>query len=204
MKYLSRFFSTILHPLLMPYYGMAVIFLFSYLQIYPAQFKLSVIFGVLGITGIAPAIGIFVLYKFKQIESVDLNNRKDRLIPYLITLSSYGFGAFLLYRIGMPYWVLAFVGGGMLSLLIDMIINFRWKISAHMTGMGGLTGLALALGTIQSIFPMWLFISLILLLGLLGTSRIYLNRHTFWQVIAGTLNGMICVYWAIMFAIRYL
>lgn len=204
MKFLARFFSTILHPLFMPYYGITLIFLFSYMQVYPAQIKLTVALSILGLTGLLPGIGIFLLYKFKQIQSVGLNNRKDRLVPYLITALSYGSGAFFLYKVGMPYWVLAFVGGGILALLIDMAVNFGWKISAHMTGIGGLIGLVLALGTIQSIFPQTLLVGLILGAGILGTSRIYLDRHTFWQVIAGALNGMACVYWAILLSIRYL
>ncbi len=204
MKFLSHFFSIILNPLFIPYYGMTIIFIFSYLQVYPAKFKLAVVFSILGLTCILPNIGIFLLYRFKQIGSLSLNNRKDRLMPYLITLISYGCGTFFLYKAGLPYWILAFMAGGVISLLIDMLVNFRWKISAHMTGIGGLIGLVLALSTIQSIFPINLFILLILSAGFLGTSRIYLNRHTFWQVIAGTLNGMICIYWAILLTIRYL
>lgn len=204
MKFLARFLSTILHPLFMPYYGITVIFLFSYLQVYPPKFRLIAALCILGLTGVLPSIGIFLLYKLKQIESLGLNNRKERLIPYFITLISYGCGTFFLYKIGMPHWVLAFMTGGTISLLIDIIINFQWKISAHMTGIGGLIGLSLALGTIQSIFPITLFTLLILSAGFLGTSRIYLDKHTFWQVIAGTLNGMICVYWAILLTIRYL
>ena len=94
MKFLARFFSTILHPLFMPYYGITLIFIFSYMQIYPAQIKLTVALSILGLTGLLPGIGIFALYKFKQIQSVGLNNRKERLIPYLITVISYGSGAF--------------------------------------------------------------------------------------------------------------
>ena len=204
MKFLSHFFSITLNPLFMPYYGMTIIFIFSYLQIYPAKFKLTIVFSILGITGILPGIGIFLLYKLRPIKSLSLNNRKDRLIPYLITLISYGCGILFLYKTGLPYWALAFMAGSIISLLIDIFVNFRWKISAHMTGIGGLIGLTLALSTIQSIFPINLFILLILLAGFLGTSRIYLNKHTFGQVIAGTLNGMICIYWAILLTIRYL
>ena len=40
----------------------------------------------------------------------------------------------------------------------------------------------------------WLICAIIILAGMLGTSRIYMNRHTFWQVVAGFANGYICVY----------
>jgi membrane-associated phospholipid phosphatase len=64
-----------------------------------------------------------------------------------------------------------------------MLINSRWKISAHSAGLSGpLTVLA------------WIFgfktLPLFLLIPLVGWSRLYLKAHTFWQVVAGTVLGI--------------
>lgn len=200
-QYIAQFFSIILHPLLMPFYGMILIFNYSYLAVFPFNFKLITSLSVLLFTGVLPAISITLLYKFGKISSIGLNVREDRPLPYLICLLSYLFCGVFLYKIQLPLWVIFYVAGGLASILIDALVNIRWKISAHLTGIGGLVGTAFALSRIQLIYPMGLFIILILLTGALGTSRIALNRHTLMQVAAGTANGFICIYTALLLAI---
>nr|WP_303274263.1 phosphatase PAP2 family protein [uncultured Duncaniella sp.] len=34
----------------------------------------------------------------------------------------------------------------------------------------------------------------IIVAGLVMTARVYLSRHTLWQVLAGCANGFLCVY----------
>lgn len=194
MKILAKFFSEILHPLLMPFYGILMMFYYSYLYILPLQYKWLVLGGVLLFTCIIPALCILLLYKTGKIKTIGLNHREDRPIPYAICLISYICCGILLYRLLLPPWVLGFVGGGLLSVITAALINIQWKISAHMTGIGGVLGTAFALASMQHTFPIHLFIGLILATGILGTSRIGLGCHTFMQVIAGTLNGFIWVF----------
>ncbi len=40
---------------------------------------------------------------------------------------------------------------------------------------------------------LWLS-AVIILAGAVMTARVYLGRHTLWQVLAGCANGFICVY----------
>lgn len=198
MKNLAHFFSAILTPLLMPFYGIWILFFFSYLYILPLTFKLFITSGVLFFTAILPGIAILWLYKIGKIKSIGLNDQNDRIIPYLINLTGYGFCLYFLYKARLPVWVLGFMVGCIGSVITAMLINIRWKISAHLTGIGGLTGLAFGLASMQMTFPIILFCSLILLTGILGTSRIGLERHTLMQVIAGTANGFIWVFGAII------
>ena len=45
-----------------------------------------------------------------------------------------------LYKMLMPFWLLAMLSRGLRSLVIALCINFAWKISAHAIGIGGLLG----------------------------------------------------------------
>lgn len=76
------------------------------------------------------------------------------------------------------------------------VVNFFWKISAHMAGIGGLIGLLCKINNYgDGVFDLMPIICvMIITAGILGTSRIAMERHTLWQVIAGVLNGFLCVY----------
>ena len=173
MKTLAHFFSAVLTPLLMPFYGICIIFFFSYLYILPISFKLFIASGVLFFTAI-------------------------REIPYMINLFGYGFCLYFLYKTRLPIWVLAFFIGCIGSIITALLINIRWKISAHLTGISGLTGLAFGLASIQMTFPIVLFCTLIMLTGILGSARIGLGRHTLMQVAAGVINGFIWMFGSIL------
>lgn len=201
MKYIANFFSVLLHPLLMPFYGMVIILTYSYLSVFPLNFKIAIASVVLLFTGAIPAVSIGLLYRFGKITSLSLNVREERPLPYLITIISYLLCGLFFYKIQLPLWILFYMGGALLSILIAAVINNWWKISAHMTGIGGVLATAFALARIQHMLPVYLLILLVLLAGMLGTSRIALRRHTFMQVVAGTANGFICVYFSMVWAI---
>lgn len=194
MKLIARILSTVLHPLLVPLYGMLMVVFYSYMTFFPWKLK-GFLLGIVALfTLVIPMISIVLLRAMKLIHSVSLNERRDRKLPYLISVISYIFCAVLLYRINVPLWLIGFMGGGILSLIIAALITIRWKISAHLTGMGGLLGCALFLTQAFSMLPLWILLLTILLTGMLGSSRIILGRHTFAQTLAGTANGFLCVY----------
>lgn len=198
MKLIARILSTVLHPLLMPLYGMLLVLFYSYMTFFPWKLK-GFMLGITALfTLVVPMVSIWLLQIMKLIKSVSLNDRADRKLPYLISLVSYFLCGVLFFKINVPYWLLGFIGGGILSLIIASVITIWWKISAHMTGMAGLTGCALFLSQGFGMLPFGLLIALILLTGMLGTSRILLGRHTFGQVLAGSANGFLCVYLAML------
>lgn len=198
MKLIARILSTVLHPLLMPLYGMLLVLFYSYMSFFPWRFKGITLGIVVLFTLVIPMLSIWLLKFMKLIKSVTLNNRADRKLPYLVSIFSYVACGILFYKMNMPLWLLGFIGGGILSLIIASVITIWWKISAHLTGIGGLTGCALFLTQGFGMLPFGWLIALVLLTGMLGSSRILLGRHTFWQVIAGSVNGFLCIYLAML------
>ena len=104
----------------------------------------------------------------------------------------------------IPFWFLSLLMGACVALLFSLCINFFWKISAHALGIGGLLGGIMGVARIHLINPYWGFIIILLAAGLVGTSRIFLKRHTPMQVYAGFCLGFICTFVASLMSYIYL
>ena len=194
----AKFISTILSPLLTPTYSTLLALSISpkLLEVTGARFKLLLI--VFALTCIFPMITIAVLHNFKVIKDKRLISRKERMIPYIAGTIFYALTVFHVIYTHEPQWLVMFFVGGTLACLISTIVNLWSKISAHMAGIGGMVALlwqidAMELEIISSTWMMAYILFAILLSGMLGTSRLLLKRHTLPQVLAGFLNGLICV-----------
>ncbi len=195
----ARFFSTVLSPLLMPTYGVFLILWTSVLCYLPTGTRMAVLAVILGITCILPMVFITVLHNVGFIKDKRLIQRSERLIPYIFGVLCYVGATFYMIHIHSPQWVVMFFAGGTLSCLITLVVNQRWKISAHMTGIGGIVALIyqIHIQGLGALNTFWLLCATIMLCGVLGTSRLVLHRHTLWQVLAGFVSGFTCVFLAI-------
>ncbi len=202
MEKLSRILSTFFSPVLIPTYGIIFILCFSYISYINFSTKLGVIGMTFFLTALLPFSIISILYKLGKISDIGVNQQKDRLIPFIASIICYISFVFYLYFISAPIWMIAFAIGATIAAIITCIVNIWWKISGHCTGMGGLIALSFIItaGGIHSpdINPMLLFSIIVLLAGIVGTSRLILNRHTLGQVIAGTANGIISMFIALL------
>ncbi len=192
----ARFFSTILSPLLMPTFGIFLALWGTVLCYIPTGTRLVVLLVVFGITCIMPMVAIAVLHNLKLIEDKRLVKREERWLPYIATVLCYICSAIYLYHIHTPMWVVLFMAGGAAACLISAIVTLWWKISAHMAGIGGLIAFAVKVHIDGcNVIDMKFIIGLLVLLaGCLGSSRIFMNRHTLMQVLMGLINGFAVVY----------
>lgn len=204
MKVFANLISFLFHPLLMVTYGVVLALTFTFLAIYPLNMKLLIAGGVFVSTAVIPGLFIFLLVKNGAAVDIELSNRKERLVPYLIFITSILVCVFFLYKMLMPFWLLAMLMGACVALVIALVINFYWKISAHAIGIGGLLGGIMGVARIHMINPYWAFISVFVIAGLVATSRIFLKRHTPMQVYAGFSLGFICTFVASIVSYIYL
>lgn len=197
---LSRFASSILSPLLMPTYGVILALWVSVMCALPNGTRVMVVMVIMGITCVLPMMGIGVLHHFGIIGDKSLYKPRERRIPYIIAIVCYGISVWYMWHIHAPAWFVMFGVGGLLSLLVTTVVNMRWKISAHMTGIGGVVALVYQIHTMGlGAFELkWLLCIIILLAGVLGTARLILKCHTLPQVLTGFANGYVCVTLAMM------
>ena len=140
MRLFANIISCLFHPLLMVTYGILLALTFTYLAIYPPMMKAWLATGAFLSTAIIP--GAFILLMIKNGAAVDmeLSDRHERAVPYLIFISSILICAFYMYKMMLPFWFVSLLLGACVALIIALVINFFWKISAHMLGIGGLLG----------------------------------------------------------------
>ncbi len=189
---ISHFLSWVLSPVLMPTYGIIMVFALSVLSYAPMSTKLIITGIVFAATGLLPGLGIWVLTRFGDVSDVALTRRTDRLIPYLITgCCLLGCGVYLL-TTGLPRWVSYFYVGAALATVINLLVNFRWKISAHGAGIGGFIAMLMIMnryGLPHYNLYGWA-IGAVIAAGLLGSARVWLGRHTALQTVAGEIVGI--------------
>lgn len=185
-------------------YGIVLALMFSFLAIYPSSIKMLIAGGTFISTAVIPGLFIYLLVRNGAAGDIELSDRKERLVPYLIIITSILVCIFFLYKMLMPLWLLAMLIGACVALVIALVINFYWKISAHAIGIGGLLGGVMGVARIHMINPYWAFMGVLLIAGLVGTSRIFLRRHTPMQVYAGFSLGFICTFVASIVSYIYL
>lgn len=195
IKKISHIVSFVFSPLLVPTYGVALAMTFSYLALAGTATRLGVTSVIFIITCIFPLLLIALLWKLGKVSDPGLNERGDRTLPYVITAASYIASMVYLGGIKAPVWMMMFFGGALLAVIICIIVNRWWKISAHMTAMGGLLALAfrIAVGGYAIRSMLWLVFALVVVCGVVATARLVLERHTLGQVTAGFVNGFVCV-----------
>jgi membrane-associated phospholipid phosphatase len=141
---------------------------------------------------VVPAILIFLLYRRGVISDLSLKVRRERIYPYLITLLSCSAMFVIYYRMHMPKWFIMLIAASVVIMVIAILVTLVWKISAHMFGIGGLIGGAMAVSYfVERSNPYYMFMGLFIIAGLVGTSRLILMRHTFLQVVVGFLLGFV-------------
>ena len=186
---MANFLSTALSPLLMPTYGVFLVFWVSVLCLLPYGQRVTHLLVCMGITCIIPLIFLNVLRHFKLVKDIHVDVREQRLIPYLFTAVCYGVSAYYLYYWHSPRWFVMFMVGSAITVVVMALINLTWKISAHMAGIGGLIGGLIPLSMSFEYNMTWWMCCAIIFAGMLGTSRMILRQHSLGQIIVGFFVG---------------
>ncbi|MDE6271649.1 MAG: hypothetical protein K2M31_01410 [Muribaculaceae bacterium] len=191
----SHILSWVLSPVLTPTYGILAVFELSMFSYAPTSTKLTIIALVFSLTCVIPCAAIWVLTKFGDVSDMALTRRRDRLIPYIITAGCLAACGYYLTRTGLPGWVGYFYIGAAAATLFNLLVNFKWKISAHGAGIGGLIAMLLVLNRYGlPAYNLWGWVlAAVIAAGLLGAARVWLWRHTPMQTICGEIVGFIGV-----------
>lgn len=195
--WLAKLFSLTFHPTFIPLIGITFIFNANTYLNYTIhnELKNAIYLLVILNTILMPiVISSFLLWK-GIIKSIKMDNPKERIIPYIGTIIFYLLTIYLLKDVYVPAIVFLFMIGAAISVLTALIVNFFWKISAHMIGMGGLCGTLICISIKLQTDMLFFLLIAIILSGLVGASRILLKAHDAKQVYAGYLVGF---FWQIV------
>ena len=188
----------------MPLYATAIIFnTNNYLAyaITPAVQKIIYIV-VFTTTYLLPSLTAMLLVNRGKIDSLQMEQSRERNVPYILTVICYVACFYVLQKIPMVRILSYAILAAALAILISFLINLKWKISIHMVGVGGLMGLLYVFSQ-QLHFNFLLPIIIIAIIaGALGTSRLLMSAHIPSQVYAGFLTGFI-VEWGFMRSLAF-
>ncbi|MDP4202492.1 MAG: hypothetical protein Q8861_07335 [Bacteroidota bacterium] len=193
MRLAAKIISVIFHPLFIPTYGILLLFTTARFAAVPFLPKLIVATTVLCCTAIIPALIIFLFLKLGKVTSLNIDKRQERTRPYVYSLVSYMLCAYYLWNVNMPRWFVMMVVGSAAALLVLLLVNLRWKMSAHLSAMGGLLAGIFVVAMHYVINPYMLVIGALFASAAVGSSRVILNAHTPEQTLAGFFNGFIFV-----------
>ncbi|NOZ47418.1 MAG: hypothetical protein GXO79_11645 [Chlorobi bacterium] len=199
-KKIATFVSIIFHPLLMPLIGVFLLFHSgSYLTYYPFEGQKAIYIIVLISTILLPMSFIPFFVFIGLIKSITMKTRKERVAPYILTLVFYYFAYYILRRAGAPSIVISFILASIITLSVTILVSLRWKISAHMIGLGGLAGALLALSYRLALNTSGILMIVILSAGIIGTTRLYLEEHKASEIYSGFGVGVVFTLLTVIF-----
>lgn len=179
-----------------PTYGMLIYFLALRSMIsYPTPLIWIGVVGTLIFTCLLPLSVILVMIHRGNLTDIYIRNAKQRTMPYIYSTVCYGFWAYFCSEVmHLPRFIVLTAVGATVVLLIVLLINRTWKISAHLTALGGLFGgmMSFSLSTGISATPALIGCSVAALL--LMFARVYDESHTPLQVVCGYLLGTMATF----------
>jgi membrane-associated phospholipid phosphatase len=195
----ARLVSMLFTPFYLPLVGLVALFFLSYLRQYPPGYKFFVLAVVYFFTILMPTVFIHLYRRYQGWNLIELGHKERRMVPYLISILCYFSCIYLMEKLHIPHFMGSIVTAALLVQIVCALINVWWKISTHMAAIGGVAGALFIFSEFFGFNPIWWFCLVLILAGILGTSRMILRQHTLAQVVAGFFVGFFCAVAGIMF-----
>jgi len=125
-----------------------------------------------------PYLYIGFLYKKKEIDSMHIPKKENRIKPLLLTCASYIVCFIILYVLDGPVFLKSIFAVSVVSTVILTIITYFWKISLHTSW------ITFIVITFNILFGRWMLL-MIPLIPVIGWARVRVKEHTVNQVIFG-------------------
>jgi hypothetical protein len=195
IKLLANFFSYLFHPIFIPLY---ITWMLAF--IHPDYFvgfstigKYKILLLVAINAFAFPLIAVLLLKGLGFINSIFLKTQKDRIIPYIASMTFFFWTQYVLREQNfVPRILVSFMFGVFISSSAALIANIYNKISMHAIGMGGMLGLFLVVMQQNTMLMTGPLTIALLTTGIVCTSRMIVSDHQPKEIYAGLVVGLIC------------
>ena len=194
----AKVLSVLFTPFYLPILGLLILFIFSYLSLLPLTYKLFLLLMFYLFTVFLPTALIRFYRRYQGWTLIELGSRERRAIPYVISIFSYLLCYYIMAATHVPHFMGSILIAALVIQVAYAIINLFIKISTHTAAIGGVTGALLAFSVIFSFNPVWWLCIVLLLAGMVGTSRMILRQHSLRQVVLGYLAGVACSFVSVL------
>ena len=194
----ARVASMVFTPFYLPFIGLVALFIFSYMSLMPWQYKLTVLTLVYFFTILLPTLLIHLYRRYQGWSSSDLGRKERRMVPYIIAILCYFTCYYVMNVQRIPQFMANILMAALVIQVVCAIINIWWKISTHSAAIGGFAGALLAFSLLFAFNPIWWLSVILIIAGVVGSSRMILRQHSLTQVVVGFLIGMFAGFWIIV------
>lgn len=198
---IARIISFLFHPLLIPTYIITLLINQNafFALIIPFDAKWKIIALVFIITAVSPVVVLFGMYRFRLVQSLQMDRKDERLYPYIATSIFFFLAYYLVWQINIsPVYYYCLLGASLLA-VITLLINTIWKISAHTVSIGAVLGALVGLQVVLHIdFLLYIILSIVIG-GLVGFARLRAGTHSQAQIYTGYLAGFLVMFGLIMY-----
>ena len=188
----ARVVSFIFTPFYLPLLGLIAMFVFSYFNMLLWSYKIMVVGMAWFFTVLLPTFLIRLYRRYQGWTPIELSQKERRMVPYVISILCYFACVNLMEQMHIPHFMGSIIIAALFIQIVCAFINVWWKISTHTAGIGGVAGALFVFGEYFNFNPVWWLCGVLLLAGVLGTSRMILRQHTLAQVSAGFFVGFVC------------
>jgi hypothetical protein len=194
--------SVLLHPVFIPAAMMAFL-IYGYpeatIGVSPKNARLWLMM-VTYISILFPTLTVFLLWRLKMVNSMQLHEQKERYGPLMASMLFYFWVYWVFHKeFNAPLPIQVWLLSVFLSTVWVFMATIFFKISLHTAAWGSAAAFLVYLTWYNtSALPFLLLV--ILLAGIIGSARFYLNEHSPKQLYAGYIVGIISTLMAIAVA----
>lgn len=191
---LAKALSIVLHPVFVPTLVFAFFVIASpslFFGLTPKNVNMWLI-SIAYITITFPLLVVFLMWRLKFIETIHMNEPKERYGPLIASMLFY-FWVFWLFHKQFDAHLLiqGFLLGVFFTTVLVFMASIFFKISMHSAAWGSVATFAIIYSFQGKEHFLPFLIASILIAGLVGSIRLFLQAHTLRQVIAGYIAGII-------------
>lgn len=201
----ARIVSLVFHPLLMATYlfGLLSYTLPSVLYPINPESRNSFLLLIFLMTFALPALNIAFFRLVGTITSFTMEDRAQRIRPFFLIAIIYGFVTYLFFvksRISMYDSLFKLLVLIDLLVLAAAVITLFYKVSIHSLGVMGIVGILLPLNSAAENNSLLIpTLVLVVVAGVVMSSRLQLNVHTPRQVLVGAVAGFAIGFFGVLF-----
>jgi hypothetical protein len=194
VRQLALLLSVVFQPLLMPSLVFGLLF-FGVPQAtsLPEAFKVRIFYLIVTATLLIPMILMLGLRWSGYVKSLHFEEKGDRRIPFLLVTLFYVLITYFL-KEKTEFDPILWQGMGVITTAVALLtaVTYFWKMSAHLTGIGGVLAVTGILGFyFPSMTVAYFLVAFLVLGGVVASSRLYLDAHRPAEVYVGLLVGFV-------------
>ena len=191
LKKILPFFSYLFHPLFIPLFG-TLFFLYVNDNDFEPFTKYITLIQIVIITILIPMTFLYFLKIIGKVDSIMVSDLSQRKIPMALQLILMAMLlAKSISREQVPELFYFFLAGMISTFFALFFLFLKMKVSIHMIGMSSLTAFVIGLSILNYSNWIGIIVFLILMNGVVGTSRLQMNAHTGKELVLGFFIGLL-------------